>query len=66
METGSLYPALHRLEKQGVAGFRVGHEPEQPARQVLQADRPGQEATHGGAVQVGSIGACHWRCDESG
>ena len=42
VETGSLYPALHRLEKRGWLKSRVGRERGQPAREVLPADRRGK------------------------
>ena len=36
---GSLYPALHRLEQQGLIAAAVGQLREQPAGEVLRADQ---------------------------
>ena len=38
VETGSLYPALHRLVKRGWLKCRMGPERGQPAREILPAD----------------------------
>ena len=42
VETGSLYPALHRLEKRGWLKCRMGRERGQPAGEVLPADGGGK------------------------
>ena len=44
VETGSLYPALHRLVKRGWLQGRVGRQRGQPAGQVLPPHRRGQGA----------------------
>jgi DNA-binding PadR family transcriptional regulator len=42
VETGSLYPALHRLVKRGLAEGGVGRQRGEPAGEVLPADRAGK------------------------
>ena len=45
IEQGALYPALYRLEHQGLLAHRVGHVRQQPQGQVLSASRrPGESA----------------------
>ena len=44
VETGSLYPALHRLVKRGWLKCRMGRQRGQPAREVLPADAGRQGA----------------------
>jgi hypothetical protein len=54
VEHGSLYPALHRLVKQGLLsaqGRRIG---EPPPREVLQSDGEGPQAADCGIVEVGA------------
>ena len=48
IETGSLYPALHRLEKQGWVKGRLADNRGEPAREVLPPDAKGQEAAPAG------------------
>ena len=45
IQQGSLYPALHRLERRGWIKARVGHIRQQPAREVLRALIVRREAT---------------------
>ena len=40
VEQGSLYPALHRMELDGVIESVLGHDREQPEGEVLPADAP--------------------------
>ena len=47
VETGSLYPALHRLEKAALGRERVEANRGQPARQVLPSDCGWEEAACG-------------------
>ena len=50
---GSLYPALHKLEQQGLDRGRVEADGEQPPREVLRADAIRQEAAREGNRIVG-------------
>ena len=52
---GSLYPALHRLERRGWIKARVGHLRQQPARQVLRVDAPRPHRARGRADRVGQV-----------
>ena len=45
VETGSLYPALHRLNRQGWVKSEWRKSEKQPAREVLQDNEAGQGAT---------------------
>ena len=42
VEQGSLYPALHRMELDGLIESVLGHDREQPESEVLPADAPRQ------------------------
>src|ERR1039458_9201470 len=66
IERGSLYPALHRLEGQGVIASPWKGPGMNPRGQVLPADRGGQEAATGRAVQVEFAGENHQPRDAAG
>ena len=53
VETGSLYPALHRLEKKRLAEVGVGHQRSQSQGEVLPADRGRQGAAVARARSAG-------------
>ena len=59
VETGSLYPALHRLEKQGWVRDGVAPDRGQSARQVLQPHTGGQEAVDRRTCALEADGASH-------
>jgi PadR family transcriptional regulator, regulatory protein PadR len=61
VDTGSLYPALHRLEKQKWIASEWKISEKQAAGQVLPADRGGQEATYFGAIALGTTFRCYLR-----
>ena len=52
VEEGSLYPALQRLQLQGLDRFRVGTFGQQPARPLLPADRGRAPAARAGRVEL--------------
>ena len=63
VDTGSLYPALHRLERKEVDQRRVGRLGERPTRSRLQAHRRGSQTTRGRAHEMGAALAGHRRRD---
>ena len=61
VDTGSLYPALHRLEKQKWIKAEWKNLRKQPARKVLPTDRHRKEATRKGTLQVVTALRCDRR-----
>ena len=59
VEHGSLYPALHRLEQQGLAGGEMGEPRRETRVQVLPAERRRPEAAGGRRVEVETAGGRH-------
>jgi hypothetical protein len=55
---GSLYPALHRLEAQGLDRLGVGGVGEQPEGQILQTHRGRTETIVGGDRDLETIHKC--------
>ena len=63
VEEGSLYPALYRMEEQGLIEVGVGPDREQPQGQVLPADAQGAHRRAGRARQLAApVGRHHARC----
>ena len=59
VDHGSLYPALQRLERQGLHQIEMGHVRAQPARPLLRAHARRPQEADGGNRQVGTDGPRH-------
>ena len=61
VDTGSLYPALHRLERQRWISSSWKTSEVQPTSEGLPAHRRGETATVGGALAVGATAGGDYR-----